>query len=80
MAYAAEPERIGTARIPAPIMPAAKSTPAKSPASGRKASAASAALLMSVLPARKSVSAVARMMKYITRFEKAIPTFTSIVE
>ena len=66
--------------MPAPISPTAKRMPARSPASGRSASAASAALLMSVLPALKSVSALARMMKYITRFENAMPTFTSIAE
>src|SRR5437867_11376266 len=32
---------------------------------------------MSFRPARKSVAAVARMMKYITTFEKAMPVKTS---
>jgi len=34
---------------------------------------------MSVFPLVLSVSAVARMMKYMTRFEKSMPTVTSIV-
>ena len=40
-------------------------------------SAASAAVCTSVRPARPSVAADARMMKYIIALEKSIPMFTS---
>jgi hypothetical protein len=47
------------------------------PASGRNARAACAAVSMWVWPARCSVAAVARMMKYITMFENTMPVLTS---
>jgi len=51
---------------------------AKLPAKGRKASAASAALLILVIPFEKSVAAHAAMIKNITKFETNIPDQTSI--
>jgi hypothetical protein len=68
---------MGTASAPDPTSPRASSSPAPGPASGRRATAASAAERMSVRPAWCSVAAVVRMMKYITRFEKNMPVVTS---
>ena len=59
------------------MRPMARRIDDRSPASGRRASAASVADLISVLPAWWRVAAVASMMKYITRTLNAIPTFTS---
>ena len=61
--YAAEPVRTGTASTPEPISPMAKRSTAASPASGRRAWAASVAEATSVLPATNRVAPVARMMK-----------------
>jgi hypothetical protein len=64
---------IGTARNPTAMTPTANKTPAASPASGFNASAASAAVAISVRPATCNVEAVDRMMKYMMMFENSIP-------
>ncbi len=63
--------------MPVPMMPSVKSQYAPSPANGRSASAASFAVVIVVVPWAWSVAAVVRMMKYMTRFEKNMPTSTS---
>src|SRR3569832_861328 len=60
-------ERIGTASRPEPIIPAAMRRPANRPAIGSSAFAASAPVSIIVWPVLKRVTAVERMMKYITR-------------
>jgi hypothetical protein len=62
---------------PVPTRPSVNSRYAASPASGRSASAAWRLVAMSTWPARWSVAAAARMMKYITTFEKTMPVTTS---
>jgi hypothetical protein len=58
------------------MRPTANRTYAKSPASGRSASAACAADWIPVCPVLNSVAAVDNMMKYITTFENSIPVTT----
>ena len=60
------------------MMPSANSAKAKSPAIGRSAAAASAALVMLVMPCACKVTAVASMIASATRLEKPMPTQVSM--
>jgi len=64
--------------MPVPMIPNAKSRYARSPASGRSASAACAAVPMCRKPCRYRVAALVKMMKYMTMFDRNIPTSTSV--
>ena len=59
------------------MIPSANRAEANRPATGRSASAASAAVRTSVIPAEWRVAAVARMMAIAMVWEKAIPRSVS---
>ena len=62
---------------PVPMIPKAKTANANSPATGRSASAAWAAVAMVVTPRWLRVTAVATTMHSATAFENSIPTNVS---
>ena len=76
-AYAVEPASTGTASIPVPMMPSAKSRLAKRPATGASALAACAAVCTVVTPATCKVDADDTMMANMTKTAEAIPAATS---
>src|SRR6185503_8803814 len=78
IAYDALPAKIGTANKPVPMMPIANNHVAALPAKGRKASAASLAVLISVMPCANKVAAQAAIIKNITTLDTNIPDQTSV--